>query len=414
MAMPWLCSLCAILVGAAAVVAEDWPQWLGPRRDGSTVEKVVPWKQPPEVLWRKAVGEGHSSPVVAGGKVYLLTKVKDKEAEELTAYNAASGGVLSRQAYARGKFSSPFGTGPQATPAVHDGRVYTFGATAILSCFDAGSGRQLWQVKTLERFHGKNLFFGAACSPLVEGEKVIVNVGAPGASVVAFGTGDGEVVWKALDDPASYSSPIALGEGPRRQVVFLTGNGLVSLRAANGRVVWQFPLKDRLMESSTTPVRAGDRLVASSITYGTVALDLVRQGGKPAVKQAWKNDKLTSYFTTPVTAGEGELYMVTGTNPLSLAKPQATLHCIDPKDGAVRWSHPGVGDYHAALVRTGDGKVLVMEERGSLVLLQPDKSAYRELARSKVCGRAWAHPAIANGRLYVRDEKELVCLRLPR
>jgi outer membrane protein assembly factor BamB len=261
-------------------------------------------------------------------------------------------------------------------------------------------------------FGGKNLVFGAACSPLAEGGKVFVNVGAPGASVVAF-TDTGEVAWKALDDPASYSSPIAFGEGKDRQIVFLTGAGLASLRVADGTLFWKFPLKDKLMESSTTPVRAGRRLLASSITYGSVALNLLSADGKPEAKEAWKNPELTSYFTTPVVVGTDDLYMVTGSNPLSF-QPKATLHAIDLKTGKKRWSKPGVGEYHAALLRTGDDKILMMEEGGTLVLLQADPKAYRELARAKVCGHAWAHPAIAGGRLYVRDEKELLCVQLPQ
>jgi outer membrane protein assembly factor BamB len=411
--MSWLRVLGVLLLVTGSAAAEDWPQWLGPRRDGSTAETVALWKGPLEAVWRLPVGEGHSSPVVAGGKVFLLTKVKDREEEELAAYDAAGGKLIWKRAYPRGAFRSLFGAGPQATPAVEGGRVCTFGATAILSCFDAGSGRRLWQVNTLEKFKGKNLFFGAACSPLVEGGMVFVNVGAPGASVAAFTADRGELAWKALDDPASYSSPAAFGPGDRRQLVFLTGKGLVSLRPADGTVFWKFPLVDRLMESSTTPVHFGDRLVASSITYGSVALDLVRRGGKPDVRQAWKNDSLTSYFTTPVATGD-ELYIVTGSIPGPLTKPEAILRCVDLASGKVHWSHKGVGEYHAALLRTGDGKLLMLEEGGTLVLVQPDAKGYRELARAKICGHAWAHPAVAGGRLYVRDESELVCVRLPR
>jgi outer membrane protein assembly factor BamB len=402
------------LLAATTAAAEDWPQWLGPRRDGSTAAKVAPWKGPLEVIWRVAVGEGHSSPVVAGGKVFLHAKVKDKDEEELIAFDAQTGKPLWQTAYPRGKFASIFGTGPQATPAVAGGKVYTYGVTAILSCFDADGGKQLWQVDALKQFGGKNLFFGAACSPLVEDGKVFVNVGAPGASVVAFTADKGEVAWKVLDDPASYSSPIVFGQGKERQVVFLTGAGLVSLRPADGTLFWQFALKDKLMESSTTPVRAGHRLLASSITYGSVALELLTADGKPAAKEEWKNTELTSYFTTPVIVGTDDLYMVTGSNPLGFTKTPATLQAVDLKTGKKRWSKPGVGEYHAALVRTADDKILMMEEGGTLVLLQADPKAYRELARSKVCGHAWAHPAIAGGRLYVRDEKELVCVQLPQ
>jgi outer membrane protein assembly factor BamB len=407
------CVLLLTLLAAAPAAAEDWPQWLGPRRDGSTATKVAPWKGAPEVVWRVPVGEGHSSPVVGGGKVFVFTKVKDAEKEELAAFDAGTGKPLWHTAYARGKFASPFGAGPQATPAVAGGKVYAFGATAVLSCFAADDGSLLWQADTLKMFGGKSLFFGAACSPLAEGGKVFVNVGAPGASVVAF-TDTGEVAWKALDDPASYSSPIAFGEGKDRQIVFLTGAGLASLRVADGTLFWKFPLKDKLMESSTTPVRAGRRLLASSITYGSVALELLSRDAKPAAKEEWKNPELTSYFTTPVVVGTDDLYMVTGTNPLSFQKAKATLHAIDLKTGKKRWSKPGVGEYHAALLRTGDDKILLMEEDGTLVLVQADPKAYRELARAKVCGHAWAHPAVAGGRLYVRDEKELLCVQLPQ
>src|SRR5262245_33858354 len=178
--MTWLRSLPLLLILAATSAGADWPQWLGPKRDGSSTEKVKPWKGDLKVLWRQAVGPGHSSPVVAGGKVYLHTKVKDKEAEEVSAYDAMTGKRLWNTPYDRARFFSPFGTGPQATPAVVDGKVYAFGATGVLSCFDE-KGKIAWQVDTLKTFKAKNLFFGAASSPLVEGDKVIVQVGGKDA-----------------------------------------------------------------------------------------------------------------------------------------------------------------------------------------------------------------------------------------
>ncbi len=407
--MPWLCSLLLTLLVTAPVAAEDWPQWLGPRRDGTSAEKVAPWEKAPKVVWHVPVGEGHSSPVVAGGKVFLHTKVKDKEEEELTAFDAATGKVLWHTPYPRAKFSSPFGAGPQATPSVVDGRVYSFGATAVLTCFEADGGRQVWQVDTLKKFAARNLFFGAACSPLVEGDKVLVNVGGKGASVVAFTTDKGEVAWKALGAPASYSSPIAFGNGKDRQVVFLTQQGLASFRPADGEVLWQFPLVDKLNESSTTPVHLDDFLLASSVTYGSVGLRLEEKDGKPAVTKLWKNDALTCYFATPVPVGKDHLYMVTGEVSFN---PQSTLRCIEVRTGKELWNRRGVGKYHAALLRTANDKLLMLTDGGDLVLLDPDPRGYKELARSKVCGQAWAHPALSGGKVYLRDEKELICLQL--
>lgn len=409
--MTWLRALPALLLASAPALAADWPQWLGPGRDGATPEKVAPWKEELKILWRQPVGEGHGSPVIAGGRVYVHARVKDKNAEEVVAFDTGSGKEVWRTAYPRAPFESIFGTGPRATPLVAGDRVYAFGVTGILTALDTADGKKVWQVDTLKQFNAKNLFFGMSCSPILAGDKVLVNVGGKGASVVAFDAGSGATAWQALDDPASYSSPIRLAEGKDEQVVFLTGKRLVSLNPADGKLVWDFPLVDRLFESSITPQRMGNLLLASSITYGTVALRLEKKNGKPVVEQAWKSDGLTCYFSTPVAAGKEQVYLVTGSNPLAITH-EATLRCVELSTGKVLWSRPKVGTYHAALVRTGDGKLLLLEENGSLVLLEPNPKEYRELARAKVCGETWAHPAIADGRLYVRDKRELVCIQL--
>jgi outer membrane protein assembly factor BamB len=411
--MHWLRAFVLLFLCGSVASAADWPQWLGPTRDGVSTETVVPWKSAPKVLWRQPMGEGNSSPVVADGRVFLQAKVKDKDEEEVHAFDAKTGKPLWRTAYERPKFTSFYGNGPRATPAVVGGRVYTFGITGMLSCFEAATGKQVWQVDTLKQFNAGNLFFGMSCSPLVGGNRVLVNVGGKGASVVAFDKDTGEVLWKALDDKASYSSPIAFGEGKERQVVFLTQLGLVSLNPVDGSLFWRFPLKDELLESSTTPIRAGDILMATSITYGSVGLQLTTKGDKPDATEIWKNKTLTSYFSTPVPVGREHIYLVTGTPPTSVfAKAKATLHCVETKTGKELWQKPNVGKYHASLLRTGDNKLLLLEEAGNLVLLDPDLKEYRELARSKVCGETWAHPALSDGRLYLRDDKEVICLQL--
>ncbi|HZT79684.1 MAG TPA: PQQ-binding-like beta-propeller repeat protein [Gemmataceae bacterium] len=412
--MPYLRSTLILLACTACAAAADWPQWLGPRRDGSSPEKVAPWKEPPKALWRAPVGEGHSSPVVAAGKVFLHTKVKDRDAEEVAAYDAATGKELWKKSYPRAKFTSVFGTGPQATPAYADGKLYTFGVTGLLTCWDADKGDRLWQLDTQKDFKPAKRFpadFGVACSPLVEGGHVLVNVGGKGASVVAFNRKDGKVAWKKLDDKASYSSPIAFGQGKGRQVVFLTAAGLASFRPSDGEVLWQFPLADKLMESSSTPLKVGDLILAGSITYGSAGVKLEAKDGKPAVKEAWKNPALTCYFSSPVAVSKDHVFIITNTNPL-LEKPQATLRCVEARTGKELWKKPAVGKYHAALIRTGDGKVLLLDDASNLILLDPSSKEYRELAKSKVCGETWAHPALAGGRLYLRDNQELICLQL--
>ncbi len=398
------------LATVSTVLAADWPQWLGPNRNGASAEKVAAWKDAPKVAWHNPVGEGHSSPVVAGDRVFLHSK-GEGNVEVVACYEAGSGKEIWTKSYKRGEFTSDFGAGPRATPAVAGKHVFTFGVTGILSCWEVEKGALAWQVDTLKDFKGSNLKFGMSASPLVEDGKVFVNVGAKGASIVAFEEDTGKVAWKCLDDGASYSSPIALGEGKERQVVFFTAAGLVSLKPADGSVLWKFPLVDDLFESSTTPVVAGEGLLASSITYGSVLVKLGTEDSKPTASKVWRNEKLTSYFTTPMVVGKDQLYMVTGIPIPGLAR--ADLQCVDLKTGKSLWKREKVGKFHACLLRTGDDKLLLLEEGGSLVLVEPNREKFVELARSKVCGETWAHPALANGKLYVRDAKELICLELP-
>lgn len=397
-------SLIALLLCSTFTVAADWPQWLGPNRDNSSTEKVSPWKNAPTVVWRQPVGEGNSSPILADGRVYLHSRVKDKDEEEIVALDAKTGKELWRYQYPRANFTSLYGNGPRATPAVVDGKLYTHGLTGVLTCLDAAKGEKVWQVDTWDKFKAPKLFFGAACSPLIEGDQVVLNVGGKGSSIVAFDRKTGDVAWQTLDDKASYSSPAVRGSGKSRELLFLTGENVVGLKPEKGEVAWKYPLIDALAESATTPVQTGDILFATSITYGGVGL--TNDG-----KEAWKSDKYNSYFTTPVAIGKDHLCMVTCTKPPAL-RYSATLRFVEAATGKELWAREKVGQYHASLLRTGDGKILMLEDSGNLVLVEPTEKEYRELARSKVCGFTWAHPALVDGKLYVRDGKEVLCLQL--
>lgn len=403
--MRWLQACVALASIASAAVAGDWPQWLGPNRNAVSTEKIAPWKEAPRRLWNAQVGEGHSSPIVAGGKVFLHTKVAGKNAEALAAYDAGTGEEIWTKTYVRGDFNGLYGNGPRATPCVAGDKIYFYGATGFLTCCNTSDGKVVWQVDALTKFGAPNLRFGISSSPIVEGDKVLVEVGK-GASIVAFDRNNGMVLWESLKDPASYSSPVAFGAGKERQVVFVTQQGVVSLDPADGRLFWKYSLVDLLNESSTTPVQVGDLLLASSVTFGSVGLRLQTKDGKPAAEQVWKNGALTCYFSTPVPVGTDHIYMVTG----SILPPQAKLSCVDAKTGKELWRKERVGKYHASLLRAGDDRLLILDDAGNLILLDPNPKEYRELARSKVCGETWAHPALANGKLYLRDDKELICL----
>lgn len=388
--------------------AADWPQFLGPNRDGTSPEKVEPWKGELKAAWRLPVGEAHSSPVVADGLVYAFYQPAGKNADALAAFDTASGKPLWEKSYERAEFKPLFGNGPRSTPAIDGGKVYTLGGTGILACWDAKTGEIAWKIDTLKEFNAPNLFFGVSTSPLIEGNAVVVMVGGKGAGLVAFDKSSGKVLWKATDDPASYASPIASGAGKERQIITLTGANLRAV-SPDGKELWAVPFKDKLNESSTTPVKVGDMVVGSSVTAGSIGLKLSEADGKFSTEQVWKNDKLTCYFSTPAAVGDS-LYMVNG--QAFSKSPTITLRCVELKTGNVAWEKPKVGRYHAAIVRTGNGKLLMLDDNGYVTLIDPDPKEYKELARSKVCGPTWAHPALVGGKLYLRDEKELLCVPL--
>src|SRR5262245_1680280 len=176
--MRWSRTLSSLLlICAAPTFAADWPQWLGPERDGGSAEKVAPWKEAPKPAWSLPVGEGYSSPVVARGRVFVHARVKDKDEEEVLALAAKTGKVLWRDAYPRAPFASAVGAGPRATPSVVLGRVFTLGVTGVLSCYQADTGKVLWRVDLYKKFGGKPPRFGVCSSPVVEGGLVVVSVG---------------------------------------------------------------------------------------------------------------------------------------------------------------------------------------------------------------------------------------------
>jgi outer membrane protein assembly factor BamB len=403
----FLAAFCLTLTLTLTLSAADWPQFLGPNRDGTTTESVEPWKGDIKPTWKKPVGEAHSSPVVADGIVYAFYQPRGKNADALAAFDAKTGEMKWEKSYERPEFKPLFGNGPRSTPAVAGGKVFTLGGTGILACWDAKTGDLAWKVDTLKEFNAKNLFFGVSTSPIVVDDKVVVMVGGKGAGVVAFDAKTGKTAWQATDDPASYSSPILAD----KQLIFLTGANLLGL-SLTGEQLWSVPFKDRLNESSTTPVVMGDVVIGSSVTAGSIAVRLVTKDGKVSTEQVWKNPKLTCYFSTPVIVGE-YLYMVNGA--ATLTNPTITLRCVEAKTGKVAWEKTGVGRFHAAITRCGPAgkeKLLMLDDNGFLSLLEPDPKGYKELARSKVCGQTWAHPALVGDQLFLRDDNELVCLPL--
>lgn len=389
---------CMTWLVAWSAVGADWPQWRGVQRDGHSPESVASWSQPPKAAWSIDVGEAHSSPIVAAGVLFYMEKEKGTTTESVVAVEAATGKIRWRRSY-HAPFANVYGNGPRATPLVSKGRVIALGARGDLNCLDADTGAAHWSLNLLERFKASNLFFGTSGSPMVADDMVLVMAGGPKAGVVALSIQDGSTRWTSQDDRASYASPTLMGQGDARQAVFLTREGLLSLRPKDGSLVGRWPLLTFNDENAVTPLPIGDRVLGSSVSYGSVA---VRLDEKPPTA-AWQSKELVSYFASPVLF-ENDVYIVSGT--------PALLKCVDAQTGRVRWSQGPVGLMHASLIVAKD-KILMLGDTGLLTLLEPSKEKYSPRAKAKLCGPTWVHPALSDGWLYVRDAKSLQAFELP-
>lgn len=399
-----------MLAGAgSAARAADWPQWLGPARNGTTSETVFAWTTAPKVVWRQEVNKGNSSPVVSNGVAVAHTAVKGKDAEDVRAYDAQTGDPLWSDSYPRAPFRSQLSVSPQTTPAIFDGRLYTYGITGILSCYELKTGKRLWQTNPLETLKTTPPGFGVCSSPVVVDGVVIVLVGGTGA-VAAYDAVTGDFKWKSLDEPAGLASPTVLvrkeGGIERTDVVVQTTLRLAGLSPQDGKVRWEHPLVFQPQGVSPTPVALGQTLVCTAPDTGTMVLEF--SGDSPAPKSNWWKQDLRSYFSTGAAGRNGTTLVVTNLE----MPPRADLRCLDLAKGDELWKKEGLGYYHMGPIVTGDGKLLILDDGGNLLLAEGSREGFKELAKAKICRGAFCNPAVASGRLYVRDDRELICLDL--
>lgn len=398
----------AVLAVAAGVraAAEDWPQYLGPERNGvyrgpALAETWGP--QGPRVVWRKTIGQGFSGPVVAQGRVILFHRVGNEEVVE--ALDARTGAAQWRYAYATA-YRDDFGfdEGPRAVPVVANGIVYTFGAEGQLHALDLAKGTRLWSEDTMRRFKVPKGFFGAAGSPLVEDGRVLANVGGPNAGIVAFEAKSGKILWTATNDQASYSSPIGATVAGRRLAVFLTRAGLVGLDPATGKVEFQRPWRARMAASvnAATPLVIGD-LIFVSAQYGPGAGVFRVQGS--TLTELWASDEaLSNHYATSVYY-EGHLYGFHGRQEFN-----PSFRAVDLRTGTVRWSEDR---FRAGSVTLAGNRLVILRETGELIIAAASPDRFQPLARAQILpGTVRAYPAVSDGFLFARNDNTLVCLDL--
>ena len=394
-------------VGPVKAGESDWPQFLGPKRNGVYGGAAISGSWPasgPSILWRKPVGEGFSGPVVHAGRLILFHRIESRERVECL--QAESGLPLWQYDYPT-DYRDDFGFdgGPRATPSVWEGKVYTFGAQGVLQCLELESGRKIWSLKTHEKFGVRKGFFGAACSPLVEDGRVFLNVGGGDqAGLVAFDARTGRVLWTATDDEASYSSPAMATLDGRRQVLFLTRTGLVSADPKSGEILFRFRWRARSRASvnAATPLAAGASIFISS-SYRTGAVQLRVKGSE--LETVWTSDEsLSNHYSTSVIRGD-HLFGFHGRQEYG-----QSLRCVALETGRVLWSRDGFG---AGTLSLAGDRLVVLKENGELLLVAASPQAFRLIAKARILApTVRAYPALADGRLFARNQKEMVAVDL--
>jgi outer membrane protein assembly factor BamB len=403
-----LAMLALCLLGSGSQ-AQEWSQWRGPNRDGAVLSADLPSAWPASVkrVWRVEVGEGYSSPVIAGSRVFVHSR-RDPE-EVVTAVDVNSGAVLWQQkyqaAFAKNQYAVRMAKGPNSTPLVVGNQLYTLGVTGVLSAWRTTDGTLTWRKDFSDTVDTSKLFCGTAMSPLLEAGALIVQVGGDvhGGRVMAIDPATGTERWTWRGPGPGYASPIAITSDGTRQIVTLTDQSIVGIDAKTGGGLWTLPFSDEWHENIVTPVWTGTHLIVSGVRQGTQAYTLSRSSGKWQAAQVWKNPDVTMYTSAPILADD-TIYGISSTRKGQFVALNATT-------GAVRWATEGREGDHASVLLT-PSHLLFMTNTGDLVVAKRDATKFAEERRIEIAeSETWALPVFVQGGLVIRDAQGLVRLQ---
>jgi outer membrane protein assembly factor BamB len=393
--------------GASEIVASDsvyWTGFRGPNRDGVYAEKPIStsWKgHPPRLLWRQPIGGGYASFAVVKGVAFTIEQRRSQEA--VTAYEVATGRELWAHAWEADFRESIGGDGPRATPTWSDGRVFAQGATGELRCLEAANGNLVWRHDVLRENGGTPLEYGCSASPLVVDDLVLaLPGGSRGRSIVAYDRLTGEVRWAVGDDRQAYVSPMVASLAGERQLLVVAAQRTMGLTVSEGRLLWEFPWGEpRMGRNVAQPaVWNGDRfLLSAGYDVECVAVEVGRNARGFSARELWRNKSLKNKFSSSVF-WKGHLYGL----------DEEILTCVNAATGERAWKD---GRYGYGQLLLADGHLVILCANGDLALVKATPEKHEEIARiPAIKGKTWNHPALADGKLLVRNLVEMACFDL--
>jgi outer membrane protein assembly factor BamB len=399
-------SLAAVVVNHSG--ASDWPQFLGPTGDavfhGEALAEEWPPNGPP-LIWTAAVGEGYSNPVVSDGRLIICHRIGEElvvdclDAKTGKPYWAFKHLMLFKD-------GAYFDNGPRPTPAIRNGKVFVHNTDGYLVCLDLKDGKKNWSHHTRPEFQSSGTWHGSVSSPFVTDNAVILQVGGSNACLVAFAPSTGAVLWKTLNDKASASSPMLASFGGKEQLLIATRSALHGLDAATGKALWSFATRKQTSGNlyAANPVVIGAEILLSGWYELGALLLKVEQG---TAQKVWHLDNaISSHYATPI-AHEGYVY---GFHGHAWESRGPNLRCVELSSGKVMWEQPKTGS--GTIVRSGNN-LLILTDTGELQLAAANPKEFKIRARFQAAGRTTRnYPAVADGRVYVRGPKKLVCFDL--
>ena len=392
-------------VATAAARRGSWPDFRGPNRDGRYDATPIRTDWPREglpQLWKQPIGPGYASFVVADGRAFTIEQRRQEEV--VAAYDVDTGRELWTHGWA-GAFTELLGgDGPRATPTYHDGRVYALGALGELQCLDARTGTLVWRRNILTDNDAPNLQWGMSAAPLIVDDTVVVLPGgANGRSVVAYHRLTGEPVWRSLDDPQAYTSPMLVTIGGMRQILVVTARRAAGLTVGEGRLLWEYPWVTQQAISVAQPLLLGHDRVFLSAGYGhgSAVFEVWPGDNGFVTRTVWENTRMKNKFTSSVLH-EGYIYGL----------DEAILACLDAATGELKWKG---GRYGYGQVMLAGDRLIVLAENGDVALVKAMPQRYEEDAKfPAIDGKTWNHPVIADGRLLVRNLREMAAFDIRR